>query len=125
MPNEARRRRDEELVAAALTRLAAEEPAPPLPDPARLYWRAQILARLDHQQQLAQRAARPVRTVTWLAALLASAVIAWAISSLLGLLPTTPDPMLDTALQLGVVAGVMVLAGGAFAAWQVLAAEGA
>ncbi|HEX2254844.1 MAG TPA: hypothetical protein VHQ65_16385 [Thermoanaerobaculia bacterium] len=54
-----------------------------------------------------------------------SADIAWTVSSLLGLLPATSYPMLETALQLGVVAGVMVLTGGAFAAWQLLATEGA
>ncbi len=67
-------------VSGALARLADARDPDPLPDPRRLYWRAQILERLSDKQRAAERATRPVRVAQAVAALLAAV----AVSALLG-----------------------------------------
>ena len=93
------------LVASFLNEAAAIEP-PSLPSAGRLWWRAEILERLDAEQRRAARAARPVRWAT------ALAMVAAVVAVVIGISTATDDPT-GTTRGLAMGFGAMTLVGAA------------
>jgi hypothetical protein len=128
-PDQARR------IDHALGLLAAMPDPRPLPDPAPLYWRAQVIARLGETRQAAERAVRPL---AWLQRVsLAAAALALAAGVALGwdlvaaelerlasgALPAGgPDPTAIAALAAGLA--VAVVAGGGLTLLHALSERG-
>jgi len=68
-------------LSSALGVLASEGPGFELPDPSRIYWRAQVLGRLAAREEAAEQAARPLVWLQVLAALVAAAIGALAVGT--------------------------------------------